>query len=475
MAIKFTDTQHYSDIADAIRAKSGSATTYTPAEMPQAIEDIGIDIPDNDVIFIDYDGRILYSYTAAEFLQLSELPPNPTRSGLTAQGWNWTLADAQECVQNYGMVVIGQNYITSDGKTRVYVDINGTNYDPTLTLELGNVEVSIDWGDGTAPDTMTGSAAYAQQSVAHTYNAPGSYVISLTVTPLTSGAYAVIKGTANDYALLLNSGVNLGASGANTLHKPYRQSITRIELGANVKLSDRALYVMSRISSISIPISAFTDTYASVYAFSNTNLTGVVIPPEIQTINEYAIQGITKAPRLQISIPKSVRTINPRALAQTIAEKLVAPYVSSVSSYAFYAVSAVKISIPNLFNGVSDKGLPAYLFAAAQDLKVLDAGDFAGCTIIAANDFQNCSALEKLSFPGTVATISANAFAGCSGLRELHFAATTPPNMANKNALDSTSPKLKIYVPFSADHSVLNAYKAATNWSVYASQIYEEE
>ena len=40
MANKITNTQHYSDIADAIRAKNGSSDTYMPGEMAQAIEDL---------------------------------------------------------------------------------------------------------------------------------------------------------------------------------------------------------------------------------------------------------------------------------------------------------------------------------------------------------------------------------------------------------------------------------------------------
>ena len=45
----------------------------------------------NDVVFRDCDGTILYSYSKTEIASLAELPPLPTRSGLTCQGWNWTL------------------------------------------------------------------------------------------------------------------------------------------------------------------------------------------------------------------------------------------------------------------------------------------------------------------------------------------------------------------------------------------------
>lgn len=40
MAKKITNTQHYSDIADAIRSKLSSTDTYTPAQMAAAIESI---------------------------------------------------------------------------------------------------------------------------------------------------------------------------------------------------------------------------------------------------------------------------------------------------------------------------------------------------------------------------------------------------------------------------------------------------
>ena len=37
MNLGITDTQNYSDIADAIRAKNGTANTYTPSQMAPAI------------------------------------------------------------------------------------------------------------------------------------------------------------------------------------------------------------------------------------------------------------------------------------------------------------------------------------------------------------------------------------------------------------------------------------------------------
>lgn len=43
---------------------------------------------ENAVNFIDYDGTIVQSYSAADFANLSAMPENPYHAGLTAQGWN---------------------------------------------------------------------------------------------------------------------------------------------------------------------------------------------------------------------------------------------------------------------------------------------------------------------------------------------------------------------------------------------------
>jgi len=53
---------------------------------------------------------------------------------------------------------------------------------------------------------------------------------------------------------------------------------------------------------------------------------------------------------------------------------------------------------------------------------------------------------------------------------------TTPPTLANSNAIPNNA-ELKIYVPYSEDHSILNNYKVATNWSAHANKLveYQEE
>lgn len=66
-----------------------------------------VSVPKKDVNFFDYDGTVLYSYTADEFKALNALPANPIHTGLTAQGWNWSLSDAKALVNSIGKCNIG--------------------------------------------------------------------------------------------------------------------------------------------------------------------------------------------------------------------------------------------------------------------------------------------------------------------------------------------------------------------------------
>ena len=91
--------------------------------------------------------------------------------------------------------------------------------------------------------------------------------------------------------------------------------------------------------------------------------------------------------------------------------------------------------------------------------------------------FNSCTSLTgSLTIPASLAVISSSTFANTRQVFEYHFKRTTPPTLANANAFNNMGDGggNKIYVPYSADHSILEAYQTATNWSTYASYIYEE-
>ena len=181
-------------LANAIADKSGESVPMTINQMISAVEGIsgGEQVEIKQVIFIDYDGTVLYSYTLEEANALTALPENPSHPGLTAQGWNWTLAQikAQLTAVPEGDIVVGQMYTTASGDTEIDVRISEAK-DPTMALYV-NGTITINWGDGTSLDTVTGNNYTTFKSKSHTYATSGDYTIKIHAT---SGSF-VCGGTA---------------------------------------------------------------------------------------------------------------------------------------------------------------------------------------------------------------------------------------------------------------------------------------
>ena len=100
---------------------------------------------------------------------------------MTADGYNWTLANAKAYSAKYGYVEVGAQYRVTDGKTRLFITLNDGRVEPQLGLGI-NGSVDVDWGDGSAHDTMTGSAVGTTVYQVHKYARAGNYIITLTVT-----------------------------------------------------------------------------------------------------------------------------------------------------------------------------------------------------------------------------------------------------------------------------------------------------
>jgi len=120
-----------------------------------------------------------------------------------------------------------------------------------------------------------------------------------------------------------------------------------------------------------------------------------------------------------------------------------------VAEYA----SAV-VNVPD-FKNLVDRSITSVTADMLQDVTKI--GDAA---------FGGCSSLASVEIPATVNLISGMAFYSCSSLTSLTVLAITPPALI-QGALDGTSDDLIIYVPAES----VDTYKAAENWSNYASKI----
>ena len=404
---------------------------------------------EDDVNFYDYDGTILYSYSASDFANLSAMPSNPSHTGLTAQGWNWTLSDAKTQVESSGKLSIGQMYVTSDGKTRVYITIDKDNKTIPLYWNQSIANgVSIDWGDGTSSQTFSGTG---YKNTTHTYSISGDYIIALSVT---SGK------------LLLNSLSN-NIFDSNSLTVPYNFYVYKIEIGTNVEEINyfNGLY---KLESITIPQSVTASSKTGLFQ-SCYNLKFVTLPNAITAINGncfsncYSLRGV--------SIPKNVTSIGGSAFNNCYSmDRIIIPngvlnFDNTSMFNACYGVS--EIIIPDAITNI-----PSSTFYDCRTATIIPTIP-SSATSIGSNAYRSNYALISVTVPSNVVSISSS-FYGCGNLCVVHMKPTSPPTLSSTSAFSSTSSNLVIYVPYSADHSILNAYKTANNWSTYASKMQEE-
>lgn len=419
---------------------------------------------DDDVLFWDYDGNLLYSYSAKDFATLTEMPPNPTHAGLIAQGWNWTLADAKTQVATSHALDIGQNYVTDDGATRIYISIETDAY-PDFVLRIANetsgCTTTIDWGDNSTPTTVTNALA----NYTHHYSA-GDYCISIATT---NGGTFKAQG-ANTYTLLG------GGAGTNNSQRRYG-AVKRFECGDNMK--NLWAYSLRNTGVQTISISTRVQTF-STYSVENVPVDCMIVPSGVTVIPAYAVRGAV------ISLPKSVTDIQNNSFRQSTIKRFIAHnQLLTIGDSAFYERTSLrkvflhdncKIGIQTFYgcSGLDELKIPVpnvggFIVRGCGKLKRLDLPE--GIEIMPSSCCQACGQITVLTIPSTVTSIPAQYnFYQCYSLQELHCLPTTPPTVGNGNFLNSTSSTLVIYVP----RGSLTAYQTATNWSTHASKMVEE-
>lgn len=377
------------NIANAITAKGGTVNSGDGfEEFPADIATIPSDgqrIERNDVNFYDYDGTITNSYTASEFAGLDAMPDNPSHEGLTSQGWNWALADAKAYVAKYGKLDVGQLYKTDDGALRLYIRLEDGRLSPVLGICL-NGTATVDWGDNSSAETMTGSSTDVLVYLAHTYATPGDYVISLIPS--------------------VESEIVLGQRDGNS---------TILCKAPDDSFSDRRMYLNS-IYKVELPDSL---TSISTYAFQNCHkLAAVSIPSNVTSISSYAFRYCYVLPF--ITIPDGV---------------------ASIDGYCFlncYGLSA--IAIPNSVTSIA-----TYAFQNCTGFLSIIIPD--GVTSIAAYALRYCYGLLSITIPDSVTSIGRYVFQSCKGIGFIKFTSPIPPTVVNVDTWDDIATDCILYVP----------------------------
>ena len=455
MAEYLTNTTDLTKVAAAIREKGGTSDLLVyPDGFVTAIQAIQTGTTPGapgDITFYDYDGTIVTSWTLEELATKTALPDYPSHEGLTCQGWNWSLADLKTTNRKMN---VGAMYITDDGKTRVYIRLEEGRTSPMLGV-CPNGTVTVDWGDGTTPDTLTGtSTTTVQWTPNHAYAAPGEYVIKLTVNG-TMGFYG--HSSSSQHSAILRY-----SSGSDNRNQVYQSSIQKIEIGNSVTSIGRyAFAACYSLKLITIPDSVTSiANYTFYYCYS---LKSITIPNGVISIEGNAFEVCLFL--TSITIPNGVISIKGRAFARCSSLKSITipNSVTSIGGYTFnYCNSLKSITIPNGVTSIGEYNTFEYCSSLASITIPNSVTSIGGYT------FRYCNSLASVTIPNSVTSIGGYTFSGCSGVAYYDFTAcTTVPTLTNTSAFTGISADCQIRVPA----SLVDEWKAATNWSTYANYI----
>ena len=405
---------------------------------------------EKDVNFIDYDGTIVYSYTAAEFANLSAMPANPSHDGLTAQGWNWTLSDAKTYVAVYGKLWIGQMYITASGDTEIDIELDDAGLlSPYLKVSV-NGTVTIDWGDGSTADTITGTSLTTDKYQAHTYSTTGKRTIKIHVV---SGSFTFY----NNYILT-------NTNDTSNTSRRYNSFIIAARLGSGVTtIGNYAFNNCYSLQSITIP-SNVTSIGSNV--FTNCySLQSITIPSNVTSIG---VSAFTSCYSLQsITIPNNITSIGNYTLGDChfLKSITIPSSVTTIGNYAFNnCYSLQSITIPS---NVTSMG--SNVFTNCYSLQSITIPN--NITSIGASTFSSCYSLKSITIPNNITSIGNYTFNNCYSLYKLTFKPSSPPTVNNSNAFSNLPTDCIIYVP----SGKLTNYTTASSYPSSSTYSYVEE
>ena len=349
-----------------------------------------------------------------------------------------------------------------DGHTHIWVTIG--EYYPAfkigMTVTGGNV--TVDWGDGSEPDIVTGNTP------AHEYAQAGNYIITLRSDATVS---------------IANSFIDYDKAGSNSIIK---NAVKYIEIGHDIsKIQAAPFCYLRNLECVTLTenwngsFSLYGGLYRECYSLkqlifpTGTNWTF----PEYSLYQCYSLSSV--------HFPEGAKKLGNNVFASSNVTEVVIPNtVTEISSNVFYECKMLK----KVRLGDSIQIIPYNAFYRCSLLQNITLPD--SVTTLGENAFYEAG-LTTLTMPGSVTTISKGCFTQCA---QLLFVSISPnvtaipeqtfygcraakiydfsrytmvPALAATNAFYAIPADCKIHVPA----ALVDEWKAATNWSTYADKI----
>lgn len=282
-------------------------------------------------VFYNPNGTMYKEMTTEE---LTELPEVPTLEGYTSVGWNLTLDEIKNRLNLYGHCEVGAMYSTPTSIAKVTIPegkLVGKIY-----CSRGNEDFSatIDWGDGSEPQTITVTEDSADD-FKHQYASAGDYEIKIThISGTCDGVgfkvYADTETTSYTSVVLSFSVVGTGFTFVTQIDKTAFPIV-------GIDLSDCGYYLNSKLSYLSVPSGVEKLAYGEnmVGGTTDYDLLNIVLPESITKILDSKFR---RAKYLQgILFPTGLTTIGANAFESCFSMRKVVfpPALTTIGSRAF--------------------------------------------------------------------------------------------------------------------------------------------
>ena len=476
-------------------------TNYATADVNVSSSSSGFKEIDAGVIFVNYNGDELYSYTTLEAQALTELPPLPNNTGFKNETWNWTLEQIKTYLTTYPtyIVVVGVNLMPTDEKTHIFYQVNDTNRQPRLFLGV-NGTTTIDWGDGSTT-TATGTSTSTTQYFDHDYNSNGVKEITLS-----GGNYELQK---HNIGNVLNGGVMTGRYLASDTQnyrtyfpRMYLYNVQKIFIGKNAQIGVDSLRYLQGLKEMSLPstFTTFNNSWSNL-----VNLKCIVVPNGVSyTPLEFAyywymckyisipfgIVGMSGNSYLYceslraFTVPYSITTLNADFFRYCWITPRMTNNITSIGSYfcaGTYATDDVHLT--DKITSIANNAFSNNFARRVVDISMTKVTSITG--------FGNSSSCEEYKLPETLTTIGASTFTGNNQLRAIKFPKkvssigntcftncyccllydfrdhTSIPSLGGTAGFTNSHADMKIVVP----DNLYSTWRTTSNWNNFSSKI----
>ena len=428
------------------------------------------------VIFADYDGTVIDTWTWDNKESKTELPTVPVHEGLVFEGWNWNLEDIKNDTTGQ-VITVGPYYHTESGLTQIDVEVNETNGMELQLSVFASNYTSLDWGDGTPIENI--------DYPSHIYEVPGKYTIKISGFRQPNTLYHCNRQNnviyeVNSYiikAIRFNSGVNfVGCKGKGIRYITIPKTVTQIKKFENLGCVQLTVPENARNNNSHFNIKNLKYIAMPKNYFNSSGQPGEIV--------NGAFEGCSSLQ--SIYIPESVTSISNGVFKKctSLQSINIANSVTSIGPFAFYYCSSLQsINIPNSITSIGNS-----VFSGCHSLQSINIPE--SVTSIGEDTFSNCHSLQSINIPESVTSIGTSVFTGCSSINKAIISSSAKigsnvytfanyttfdfsgcssiPILSSSNAIGGGVQYVKvIYVPL----DLYNEWIKATNWVIFKDKI----